>query len=95
VVMDWPSFSGYEGNVTGSTTNFALNLGVDAVTNIGSRGLALSIGFEDYITFWNQDRTRARDEILIGDILEEPVQVDYDSRLSNLLMLRIGASWRF
>lgn len=95
VVMDWPAFEGYESSVTGSTTNFALNLGVDAVSRIGTRGLALSIGLEDYITFWNQSRTRVRDERLIGDYLETPVVVDYDATFSNLLMLRVGASWRF
>jgi hypothetical protein len=95
VVMDWPDFDGFGGDVTGSTTSFALNLGVDAVSRIGSRGLALSIGLEDYITFWNQDRTRVRDETLFGEYLETPVVVDYDATFSNLLMLRLGASWRF
>lgn len=95
VVMDWPEYEGFDGDVTGSSTNFAVNVGVNAVSRIGTRGLALSIGLEDYVTFWNQDRARLRDEVFLGEILEEPVQVDYDSRLSNLLMLRIGASWRF
>lgn len=95
VVMDWPDFEGFDSDVTGTSTNVALNLGVDAVSRIGSRGLGLSIGFDNYVTFWNQDRARRRDEIVIGGILDEPVEIDYDSRLSNLLMLRIGASWRF
>ncbi len=95
VVMDWPEYEGFDGDVGGTSTNFALNLGVNAVSRIGTRGLALAIGLEDYVTFWNQDRARRRDEVLLGAILEEPVTVDYDSRLSNLLMLRLGASWRF
>lgn len=95
VRMDWPEFDGFGDEVTGSSTNFAVNLAFDAVTNVGSRGLALSLGFEDYVTFWDRDRTRLRDEAFFGGLLETPVQVDYNERLSNLLMLRIGASWRF
>jgi hypothetical protein len=95
VVADWPGFDGYDADVTGRTTNFAVNLAFDAVTSIGSRGLALSLGLEDYITFWNRGRIRIRDEILLGDLLEGPVLIDYDTRASNLLMLRIGGSWRF
>jgi hypothetical protein len=95
VVMDWPDFDGFDEDVTGTSTHFALNLAVDAVSNIGSRGLALSLGLEDYITFWNHGRTRTRDEVLFGDLLESAVVIDYDSRLANLLLLRIGASWRF
>ena len=97
VVLDWPDYEAYEGvtDVTGRTTHFALNLGADAVSNIGTRGLGLSVGFETFLTFWNQDRIRVRDEILLGDLLEETVRVDYDTRMSNLLMLRAGLSWRF
>lgn len=95
VVMDYADIAGFGEDVTGSSTHFALNLGVDAVTNIGSRGLALSLGFEDYVTFWDRGRTRVRDEVFFGAVLDEPVLIDYDARLSNLLMLRIGASWRF
>jgi hypothetical protein len=95
VVMDWPRFEGFGSEVSGTATNFAINLAFDALTNIGSRGLALSLGLEDYITFWNRGRTRIRDETLIGEFLDGPVTIDYDSRASNLLMLRIGASWRF
>jgi hypothetical protein len=96
VVMDHPEIEGLDDDdVNGSTRHFGLNLGVDAVTNIGSRGLALSMGFEDYLTFWNEDRMRARDEVLLGGQLEEPVVVDYDGGAANILMLRAGLSWRF
>jgi hypothetical protein len=95
VITDFPAYGGFDDDVNGSATHFALNLGVDALTRIGSRGLALSIGFEDYITFWNQGRMRRRDEAFLGDVFETPVVVDYDSRLSNVLILRLGGSWRF
>ncbi|HST61440.1 MAG TPA: hypothetical protein VLK84_22230 [Longimicrobium sp.] len=96
VLMDHPDIEGLDNDdVTGSSRHFGLNLGVDAVTNIGSRGLALSLGFEDYLTFWNQDRLRLRDEVLVGGIVEEPVVIDYDASTANILMLRLGLSWRF
>ncbi len=95
VIMDFPDFEGFGDDVTGSSTHFALNLGFDAVTNVGSRGLGLSIGLEDYVTFWNRDRVRLRDREFLGELLEAPVQLEYTSRMSNLLMLRLGASWRF
>jgi hypothetical protein len=67
---------------------------VDAVTNIGSRGLALSFAVEDYLTFVDQDRIRVRDETLLGEFFEEPVVVDYDASTNNILILRAGLSWR-
>lgn len=96
VFVDWPEIEGFDSDdVNGSSRNLGLNIGVDAVTNIGSRGLALSFGLEDYITFWDTDRTRVRDEVLLGDLFEEAVVVDYDAMAANILMLRAGVSWRF
>lgn len=94
VFMDWPEFDGFDDDVNGSTRSFALNLGVDAVTNIGTRGLALSFTVEDYLTFLDQDRIRRRDETLLGSFFEEPVVVDYDASTNNILVLRAGLSWR-
>ena len=96
LVVDHAEIQGLDNDdVNGSATHFGLNLGVDAVTNIGSRGLALTLGFEDYLTFWDQDRLRVRDEAFVGGVLEEPVIIDYDASVANILMLRAGLSWRF
>lgn len=96
VFMDHPEIEGLDDDdVTGSTRHFGLNIGVDAVSNIGSRGLALSFGLEDYLTFWDEDRVRVRDEVLLGGLFEEPVQINYDSGSANILVLRAGLSWRF
>jgi hypothetical protein len=94
VFMDWPEFDGFDDDVNGSTRSFALNLGLDAVTTIGSRGLALSFTVEDYLTFLDQDRIRVRDEALLGQFFEEPVSIDYDASTNNILLLRAGLSWR-
>jgi hypothetical protein len=95
VWMDWPDFEGFDAeDVNGSTRNFALNIGFDAVTNIGTRGLALSFTVEDYLTFVDEDRIRVRDEALLGDFFEEPVVIDYDQSTNNILVLRAGLSWR-
>ena len=95
----WADYADIEGldndDVNGSARNFALNIAFDAATNIGSRGLALSFGVEDYITFWDQDRIQARDEVLLGGLFEDNVTVEYDAAASNILMLRAGLSWRF
>ncbi|HYR09112.1 MAG TPA: hypothetical protein VEQ60_15120 [Longimicrobium sp.] len=95
VFMDWPDFEGFDDDdVIGSTRNFALNIGFDAATNIGSRGLALSFAVEDYLTFLDEDRIRVRDEVLLSDIFEEPVLVEYNETTNNILILRAGISWR-
>lgn len=96
VSVDWPDFEGIDDdNVTGTSRHFALNLGVDAVTNLGSRGLALQFSVEDYMTFWDTDRIRLRDEVLLGSLFEEAVTVDYDAASNNIFLLRAGVSWRF
>jgi hypothetical protein len=95
VFMDWPEFEGFDDDVNGSTRNFALNVGFDAVTNLGSRGLALSFSVEDYFTFVDEDRVRVRDEALLGNLFEEPVAISYNENTSNILLLKAGLSWRF
>lgn len=96
VWADWPEIDGLDDDdVNGSTRNFALNIAFDAATNLGSRGLTLTFGLEDYITFWNEDSIRARDEVLLGSLFEDTVTVDYDASAANILMLRAGVSWRF
>jgi hypothetical protein len=94
VWMDWPDFEGFDDDVNGTSSHFALNLGVDAVANIGSRGLALSFTVEDYLTFLDEDRIRVRDQALLGNFFEEPVVIDYDASTNNILVLRAGLSWR-
>lgn len=74
--------------------HFALNLGADAVTRIGRGPWALSVGLEDYITFWDTESFRDRDEVIFSSIYEEPVQIEYDYGTSNILLIRVGVSYR-
>jgi hypothetical protein len=96
VVVDYAEIEGLDNDdVNGTSSHFGLNVGVDAVSNIGSRGLALSVALENYLTFWDQDRIRTRDELILSGFFEEPVTVNYDETSANILMLRLGLSWRF
>jgi hypothetical protein len=96
VWTDWADIEGFEeDDVSGTATSFALNIGVDAVTNIGSRGLALTFTVEDYLTFVDEDRMRRRDEALLGDLFEGPVEIEYDAWMNNIFLLKAGISWRF
>ena len=96
VWMDYPDFPGViDDEVAKTSTQFALNLGLDAVTMLNSRGLALSFGIEDYVTFFDADHARRRDQLFIGSYLEDSVEIDYDYTYGNVLLFRAGVSWRF
>jgi hypothetical protein len=88
-------FSQWPEEVNRTNTHFALNLGLDAAQRLGSRGLALHFGFEDYITFWNTGGLRAADEIFLGDVVQQDVAVVYDRTYNHLMVLRAGLSFRF
>jgi len=95
IVVDYADIDGVDNeDVNGTTRNFGVNIGVDAVSNLGSRGLALSIALEDFVTFWDEER-ELRDQVLLGGLFEEPVTINYDASVSNILLLRAGLSWRF
>jgi len=81
----------------GNSQHLALNLGADAVTRIGRGNFALNLGIEDYITFWNTDDFRARDEARFGSetrFAGQGVSIDYDYSTANIVMLRLGVSYR-
>ena len=97
VWMDWEDIEGAPDAITGSTRHFALNLAADATTRIGRNGSwALQLGVEDYLTFWDADAIRVRDEALgPGRFGGDSVLIDYDYSQSNILALRLGVSYRF
>jgi hypothetical protein len=75
-------------------SHFALSVAADAAQRIGTRGLAFSLGLENYLTFWNAEGIRARDEALFTDLFQQPVGVLYDRTHANILLLRAGVSFR-
>jgi hypothetical protein len=96
--MVWTRPRGFEGfgeELTRDRQHLALNLAADVSQRLGSRGLALHFGVENYFTFWNSGGTRLRDEALFREVFSEPVTVLYDRTHANLLMLRGGLSFRF
>ncbi|HEX8391459.1 MAG TPA: hypothetical protein VF665_03795 [Longimicrobium sp.] len=96
VWSNYPELSGFSDNVNSTSREFALNLGVDAVTMLNSRGVALSFAVEDYITFLDRDRIRLREGELGTDFFEgEDTSFNVDYSTSNILLLRAGVSWRF
>lgn len=95
VWSNYPELEGFTDNVNSTRREFALNLGVDAVTMLNSRGVALSFGVEDYITFLDRDRIRVREAELGSDFLGEDAAFNVDYSTSNILLFRAGVSWRF
>lgn len=80
-----------------SSTHPALNVGIQATAPVGrSRRLAFQLGLDDYVTFWDTDALARVDAVNYGNLFPgESVQVDYDYSMTNLLMIRVGASFRF
>jgi hypothetical protein len=95
VWMDWAELDGAPDEFSRSSRHVALNIAADAVTRIGRGNWALTLGVEDYLTFWNTDALRVRDES-IGEVrFGEPVVIDYDYNSSNIFALKVGVSYLF
>jgi hypothetical protein len=85
-----------DSDLDGSGDNhWGLNLGVHTATTLGTPRLALNLGIEDYLTFWDTERLAAHEATLYGDFFEDTAAVDFDYSSSNLVMLRLGLSFRF
>lgn len=94
--LDWADIDGAPDDLNGSSHHFGINLGIDAVTRLGATGgWALTLGLEDFITFWDTDALLVRDQAIGETVAGEPVTIDYDYSTSNILALRLGVSYRF
>ncbi|HYJ78533.1 MAG TPA: hypothetical protein VEW03_02930 [Longimicrobiaceae bacterium] len=94
--LDWASVDGAPDDFNRSSHHLGLNLGIDAVTRLGTTsGWALSLGLEDFITFWDTDALLVRDRVVGETVTGEPVSIDYDYSSSNIIALRLGVSYRF
>lgn len=93
VVTSYSDVPGFP-ELSGNSTHFAVNLAADAVTRLGGGKWALSVGLEDYITFWNDDKLAEREAFIWAAQTSENVAVDFDYAASNILLLRLGVSYR-
>lgn len=80
---------------TSPVNHFALAIGGEAVTKLGADWVALTLGVEDFITFWYPDgRERAEERALAAQGFQDPrVSFSYDP--SHIILLRAGLSFRF
>ena len=96
VFLDWADVDGAPDDFNDSSHHFGLNLGIDAVTRLGSsERWAFTVGLEDFVTFWDTDALVARDQAIGEVVTGEPVAIDYDYGTSNILTLKLGVSYRF
>lgn len=78
------------------TNNWGLDLGVHTATMVGrSSRLALHLGVEDFLTFWNTERFEAREAAVYGSYFGENTAVRIDYSSTNVFMVRAGLSFRF
>lgn len=78
-----------------AANHFGVNFGVHTAATLGTPRLALHLGIEDYLTFWDIDRLAERNAVLYGREFDDEVGVDIDYDSSHLVMLRAGLSFRF
>ncbi|HEX2092291.1 MAG TPA: hypothetical protein VHG28_07805 [Longimicrobiaceae bacterium] len=81
------------GTLGDATHHWGVNLGIHTAAAIGSR-VAIHLGLEDYLTFWDTDRLAEREAAIYSAFLGREATVDFDGSSSNLLMLRAGVSIR-
>ncbi len=81
-----------EGERTGAVNHFALSVGGEALSAL-RHNVALHVGLEDFITFWNTGPRRQRQERFFGDPTA-PVGVKFNYDPSHIFMARIGLSVR-
>jgi hypothetical protein len=93
VFTDYGDVTGFP-ELSGSSANFALNVGADAVARLGRGKWAISIGLEDYITFWNEEDMVEREEFLWSQVTGNETTVDFDYGTSNIFLLKFGVSFR-
>jgi hypothetical protein len=77
-----------------TVNHWGLNLGAEAELPLANERMAFQLGFEDWITLWNEDDYSPR----IGSYIQLPnpgaaVAIDADN--SHIVVFRAGLSWRF
>lgn len=93
VITDYAEVDGFP-ELSETSVNPALNISADAMARLGRGNWAITIGLEDYITFWNEDKIIDRETFIWQELTEQNVQLDLDYGTSNIFLLRFGVSYR-
>lgn len=94
VVTRYADVEGFP-SLSRTKTQFAINVGADAMTRLGRGNWALTLGMEDYMTFWNEDDLVEREATVWNFVAEDEIAgVDFDYSTSHILMVRLGVSYR-
>jgi hypothetical protein len=89
-----PALVRVSGGGQDAVNNFAANVGLAATAPLSSdRRLAFQLGIDDYVTFWNTHKLESRDAAAYSTATV-PVVVHYSYNTSNIIVLRVGGSWR-
>lgn len=94
VITDYGNVEGFPA-LSQTNTQFGVNLGMDAMARLGQGKWAITLGLEDYVTFWNEDDLAEREATIWSFVTDDDITaIDFDYGTSNILMIRVGVSYR-
>lgn len=94
VITDFANVEGFPA-LSETNTQFGVNLGLDAMARLGQGKWAVTLGIEDYVTFWNEEDLAEREALIWSYVADDDVTaIDFDYGTSNILLLRVGVSYR-
>jgi hypothetical protein len=73
--------------------SLGVNVGVNASIPLPWQSVAVQLGFEDFMVFWNEGALASRNDAILADaglLTETRVQAD----LSHMVLFRAGVTWR-
>ena len=77
------------------TNHPALNLGFEGAFPVGSSGVGVTVGLEDYLVFWDDEALGPVTVGSIGTAVPDAAFAEYLYQASHILVIRLGASMRF
>ena len=78
-----------------NTQHFGLNLGTEGELPLSNHHFALTIGVEDWIIFWNDEKYRTRIASFLEQTPSSRSVTAIDAGTSHLLLIRTGITFRF
>lgn len=77
------------------TTSPALNFGFGGILPMAENPVEFNVGIEDYFVFWNHGGLEEVMLDVVRPVRSDAAAVDFLYRTSNLVVVRVGASYRF